>query len=73
MPAEMGSEVAVALYVVAMAAVIAGVDFAFFRKPILGTTDSEHWHCLGVRSFLLAIPQASMKQGAIAVRSNSLQ
>jgi hypothetical protein len=32
MPAEMGREVAVALYVVAMAAVIIGVDFAFFRN-----------------------------------------
>jgi hypothetical protein len=32
MPAEMGREVAVALYVVAMAAVIVGVDFAFFRN-----------------------------------------
>src|ERR1700694_1745254 len=35
------------------------------QKPILGTADSEYWHCLGVRSFLLEIPQASMK-GAIA-------
>ena len=32
MPAEMGREVAGALYVVAMAAVIVGVDFAFFRN-----------------------------------------
>ena len=32
MPAEMGKEVATALYAVAMAAVIVGVDFAFFRN-----------------------------------------
>jgi preprotein translocase subunit SecE len=32
MPTEMGREVAVALYVVAMTAVIVGVDFAFFRN-----------------------------------------
>jgi hypothetical protein len=32
MPAEMGREVATALYVVAMAAAIVGVDFAFFRN-----------------------------------------
>ena len=32
MQAEMGRQVAVALYVVAMAAVIVGVDFAFFRN-----------------------------------------
>jgi hypothetical protein len=30
--AEMGRQVAVVLYVVAMAAVIVGVDFVFFRK-----------------------------------------
>ena len=61
-PAEMGRQVVVVLYVVAMAAVIVGVDFVFFRKPILGTADSEYWHCLGVRSFLLEIPQASMNK-----------
>ena len=32
MPTEMGREVAVALYVVAMTAVIVGVDVAFFRN-----------------------------------------
>ena len=32
MQAEMGRQVIVALYVVAMAAVIVGVDFAFFRN-----------------------------------------
>ena len=31
-PAEMGRQVAVVLYVVAMAAVIVGVDFVFFRN-----------------------------------------
>ena len=31
-PAEMGRQVAGALYVVAMVAVIVGVDFAFFRN-----------------------------------------
>jgi hypothetical protein len=32
MQPEMGRQVAIALYVVAMAAVIVGVDFAFFRN-----------------------------------------
>jgi hypothetical protein len=32
MLAEMGRQVAVVLYLVAMAAVIVGVDFAFFRN-----------------------------------------
>jgi hypothetical protein len=32
MQAEMGRQVGVALYVVAMVAVIVGVDFAFFRN-----------------------------------------
>ena len=31
-PTEMGRQVAVVLYVVAMAAVIVGVDFGFFRN-----------------------------------------
>ena len=31
-PTEMGRQVAVVLYVVAMAAVIVGVDFLFFRN-----------------------------------------
>jgi lipopolysaccharide export LptBFGC system permease protein LptF len=31
-PAEMDRQVTIALYVVAMAAVIVGVDFAFFRN-----------------------------------------
>ena len=36
--------------------------FRVLQKPILGTADSEYWHCLGVRSFLLEIPQASMNK-----------
>ncbi len=35
-PAEMGRPVALVLYGVAMAAVIVGVDFAFFRNLIWG-------------------------------------
>jgi preprotein translocase subunit SecE len=34
-PAEMGRQVAVVLYVVAMAAVIVGVDFVFFKNRFL--------------------------------------
>jgi len=37
----MGRQVAVVLYVVAMAAVIVGVDLVFFRNQFLGTADSE--------------------------------
>ena len=54
------------LYVVAMAAVIVGVDLMFFKKPILGTADSEYWHRLGVRSVLLQIPEASMNRDDIS-------
>ena len=61
-PAGMGRRVPVVLYVVAMAAVIVGVDFAVLQTPFLGTADSEHWHCLGVRSFLLDVPQASVNK-----------
>jgi hypothetical protein len=46
----MGRQVAVVLYVVAMAAVIVGVDIMFFRNRFC-----EYWHCLGVCSFLLAM------------------
>ena len=61
MQAEMGRQVAVALYVVAMAAVIVGVDFAFFRNRFWERLTVNIGICLGVRSFLLQIPQASMK------------
>src|SRR5215831_6501408 len=37
-----------------------GCRFHVLQKPILGTADSEYWHCLSVRSFLLEIPHASM-------------
>ena len=36
--------------------------FRVLQKPILGTADSEHWRCLGVRSFLFKIPQAPMNK-----------
>ena len=54
----MGRQVVVVLYVVAMAAIIVGLDFVFFRD--------QFWKRLtvnigmSVRSFLLEIPQASM-------------
>jgi hypothetical protein len=55
----MGRQVTVAVYVVAMVAVIVGLDFAFFRN--------RFWERLivnigivGVRGFLLEIPQMSM-------------
>jgi hypothetical protein len=35
--------------------------FPVLQKPFLGTADSEHRNCLGVRSFLLEILEASMK------------
>ena len=34
--------------------------FRVLQTPILGTADGEYWHRLGLRSFLLEIPQASM-------------
>ena len=65
---EMGRQVAVVLYVVAMAAVIVGIDFVFFRNRFWERLTvnialvSEYWPRLGVRSFLLEIPQASMNK-----------
>jgi len=61
----MGRQVASVLYVVAMAAVIVGVDFVFFRNRFWErlTADSEYWNRLGIRSVLLEIPEASMNKG----------
>ncbi len=69
--AEMSRQAAVALYVVAMAAVIVGCRYLVLQKPIRGTADGEYRHCPGVRSFLLEILRAAMnsgghEQGAIA-------
>ena len=55
----MGRQVAIELCVVAMAAVIVGVDFVFFRNQFWERLTVD---CLGVRSFLLEIPQASMNK-----------
>jgi hypothetical protein len=54
----MSRQVVVVLYVVAMVAIIVALDFVFFRNSFLGTAYGEHWHCLGVRSLLLQVPQA---------------
>jgi hypothetical protein len=53
-----GKQVAVALHVVAMAAVIVGVDLGIFRERFCA--DGECRQCLDVCSFLLEIPQAFM-------------
>ena len=47
MLAEMGRQVAVVLYVMAMVAVIVGVDFAFFRNHYGKRLTGEYRHCLG--------------------------
>jgi hypothetical protein len=59
--AEMGRRIAIVLYVVAM------TDHSRCRcyvlqKPVLGTADSEHWNCLGVRSFLPEVPQEPLNE-----------
>jgi len=59
----MGRQVAIVLYVVAMAAAIVGVDFVFFRNRFWERTGSEYWNRLGVRSVLLEIPEASINKG----------
>jgi hypothetical protein len=60
----MGRQVAVVLYVVAMAAVIVGVDFVFFRNRFWERLTVN----LGVRSFLREIPQASMNSRAATMQ-----
>jgi hypothetical protein len=49
---EMARQVAVVFYVVAMVAVIVGVDFVFLRNRFWERLTVNR-HCLGVRSFLL--------------------
>jgi hypothetical protein len=56
----MGRHGAILLHVVAMAAIIVGCRFRILQKAILGAADSEYWNCLGIRSILLQIPQASV-------------
>jgi len=56
----MGGQAGVALYVLAMAAVIVGVDFLFFKHRFWERLIVKCRHCFGVRSFLLEIPQESM-------------
>jgi hypothetical protein len=36
--------------------------FRVLQKPILAAAGSEYWHRLGVRSFLLQIPEASVNE-----------
>jgi hypothetical protein len=36
--------------------------FSVLQKPIVGTAEGEYWRCLGVRSFLLEMPQSSMTE-----------
>src|SRR5271169_1090541 len=36
--------------------------FPVLEKPVLGTANSEYRNCLGIRSFLLELPQASMRK-----------
>jgi hypothetical protein len=57
----MRTEATVVLYGALMAAIVVAVDFLFFRNRFWETADSEYRNCLGVRSFLLEIPEASMK------------
>ena len=52
----MDRRAAVTLYVMAMVAVIVGVDLVL-QKQVLGTAYSEYWYCLSLRSFLLQISE----------------
>lgn len=36
--------------------------FLVLQTPVLGTADGEYRNCLGIRSFLLELHQASMKE-----------
>ena len=58
----MERKIAVVFYVVAMAAVIVGVDFVFFRNRFWERLTVNIGIVSGVRSFLLEIPPASMKK-----------
>ncbi len=60
---EMGKHAAVVLYGVAMAAIIVGVDFAFFRNRFWGTALTVNIGIVaGVPELSAQIPQASMNK-----------
>jgi hypothetical protein len=41
--------------------------FPVLQKPVLGTADGEYRNCLGVRSFLLEIREASMRRNGVMI------
>ena len=55
---------AVLLYVLAMVAVVVGVDVLFFRHQILGAADSKRRNCPGIRGLLLQVPEEPMSRAA---------
>jgi len=63
----MGRQVASALYVVAMAAVIVGVDFVFLRNRFWERLTVNIGIVLGVRSVLREIHEASMRAGGCPI------
>lgn len=54
-----------ALYVIAMVAVVVGVDVLFFRHRFGQTAGREHRHRAGVRGVLLHIPETLVSAAAI--------
>ena len=69
-PSEMGRPVAVVLYVVAMAAVIVGVDFAFFRSRFWERLIVNIGIVLLFAAFYWRFLKASMSAVNYLVRSN---
>ena len=65
----MDRRAAVTLYVMAMVAVIVGVDLVL-QKQVLGTAYSEYWYCLSLRSFLLQISASMIAMYGARVRSD---
>ena len=60
----MGRRAVAVLYVLALVAVVVGVDVLFFRNQFLAAADSKRRSRPGVRGVLFEVPEASMSAAA---------
>jgi hypothetical protein len=57
----MGRQTVGVFYLLAMIAVVVGVDVLFFRNPFWERLNGERWDRPGVRGVLSEVPEASLR------------
>jgi hypothetical protein len=62
-------EAAVVLYVLALIAIVVGVDGPVFQEPVLGAVDGERRNSSGVLNVVVEVPAASINAARSAVGS----